>query len=42
LRFSLLVEPAEVSIIITLSNDNPGWLSKLLAAASIVATFLIG
>ncbi|MCP1972966.1 MarC family protein [Bradyrhizobium elkanii] len=41
--FPLLVGPAEVSIIITLSNDNPGWLSKaLLAAASISATLLIG
>jgi multiple antibiotic resistance protein len=41
--FPLLVRPAEISIIITLSNDNPGWLSKiLLAVASIVATFLIG
>ncbi|MGN8545347.1 MarC family protein [Bradyrhizobium sp. CCBAU 53421] len=41
--FPLLVGPAEVSIIITLSNDNPGWLSKaLLAAASLSATFLIG
>jgi multiple antibiotic resistance protein len=41
--FPLLVGPAELSIMITLSNDNPGWLSKLLlAAASIVATFLIG
>lgn len=41
--FPLLVGPAEVSIIITLSNDNPGWLSKAqLAAASICATFLIG
>ncbi|WP_283815242.1 MarC family protein [Bradyrhizobium brasilense] len=41
--FPLLVGPAEVGIMITLSNDNPGWLSKaLLAAASIIATFLIG
>jgi multiple antibiotic resistance protein len=41
--FPLLVGPAEISIIITLSNDNPGWLSKiLLAVASMVATFLIG
>ncbi|WFU57725.1 MarC family protein [Bradyrhizobium pachyrhizi] len=41
--FPLLVGPAEVSIIITLSNDNPGWSSTaLLGAASIIATFLIG
>jgi len=41
--FPLLVGPTEMSIIITLSNDNPGWIPKaLLAAASILATFLIG
>ncbi|MCS3694712.1 multiple antibiotic resistance protein [Bradyrhizobium elkanii] len=41
--FPLLVGPAQVGIMITLSNDNPGWLAKaLLAAASIIATFLIG
>lgn len=41
--FPLLVGPTEMSIVITLSNDNPGWIPKaLLAAASIVATFLIG
>jgi len=41
--FPLLVGPAEISIIITLSNDNPGWPSKiLLAVASMAATFLIG
>ena len=43
LAFPLLVGPAEMSIMITLSNDNPGWLAKaLLAAASVLATFLIG
>ncbi len=41
--FPLLVGPAEMSIMITLSNDNPDWQSKLLlAAASLIATFLIG
>jgi len=41
--FPLLVGPAEMSIMITLSNDNPGSLAKaLLAAASVLATFLIG
>jgi multiple antibiotic resistance protein len=35
--FPLLVGPAEISIVINLSN--PGWLSKiLLAVASMVAT----
>lgn len=39
----LLVGPAEMSIMITLSNDNPGWIAKaLLAAAALVATVLIG
>jgi multiple antibiotic resistance protein len=41
--FPLLVGPTEISIIITLSNDNPGWSAKtLLAISSILATFLIG
>jgi MarC family membrane protein len=41
--FPLLVGPAEMSIMITLSNDNPSWVGKgLLAAASIIATFLVG
>jgi MarC family membrane protein len=41
--FPLLVGPAELSIIITLSNDNPGWIAKaLLGAACLIATFLIG
>jgi multiple antibiotic resistance protein len=41
--FPLLVGPAELSIIITLSNDNPGWIAKpLLAAACLIATVLIG
>ncbi|MGY3609996.1 MULTISPECIES: MarC family protein [unclassified Bradyrhizobium] len=41
--FPLLVGPAELSIMITLSNDNPGWLPKaLLAFASVLAAFLIG
>ena len=41
--FPLLVGPAELSIMITLSNDNPGWLAKaLLAIASLLAAFLIG
>ncbi|WP_276486163.1 MarC family protein [Bradyrhizobium zhanjiangense] len=35
--------PSELSIMITLSNDNPGWHAKaLLAVASLLATFLIG
>jgi small neutral amino acid transporter SnatA (MarC family) len=39
--FPLLVGPAELSIIITLSNDNPGWIAKaLLGAACLIATFL--
>ncbi|MCK1655307.1 MarC family protein [Bradyrhizobium sp. 131] len=41
--FPLLVGPAEMGILITLSNDNPGWLAKaFLGAAALVATFLIG
>ncbi|WP_439400011.1 MarC family protein (plasmid) [Bradyrhizobium sp. PMVTL-01] len=41
--FSLLVGPAELSVMITLSNDDPRWLAMiLLAAASALATFLIG
>jgi len=37
--FPLLVGPAEMSIMITLSNDNAGWDSKLLlTAASLFAT----
>jgi len=41
--FPLLVGPAEMSIMITLSNDNAGWDSKLLlTAASLFATLLIG
>jgi multiple antibiotic resistance protein len=41
--FPLLVGPAELSIIITLSNDKPGWIAKaLLAAACLIATLLIG
>jgi len=41
--FPLLVGPAELSIMITLSNDNPGWLGKaFLASAAILATLLIG
>lgn len=41
--FPLLVGPAELSIMITLSNDNPGWLGKaFLAAAAVLATSLIG
>jgi multiple antibiotic resistance protein len=37
------VGPAELSIMITLSNDNPGWPPKaLLAIASLLAAFLIG
>ncbi len=40
--FPLLVGPAEMSIMITLSNDNPDWIAKaLLAAAALVATVLI-
>lgn len=39
--FPPLVGPAELSIIITLSNDNPAWIPKiLLAAACLIATFL--
>lgn len=41
--FPLLVGPAELSIMITLSNDNPGWLGKaFLASAAVLATVLIG
>jgi multiple antibiotic resistance protein len=41
--FPLLVGPAEMGIMITLSNDNPRWLAKaFLGAAALVATFLIG
>jgi multiple antibiotic resistance protein len=40
--FPPLVGPAEMSILITLSNDNPSSLDKgLLAAASIIATLLM-
>jgi multiple antibiotic resistance protein len=43
LAFPLLVGPAEMSIMITLSNDHPAWFDKaLLAAACLIATFLIG
>ena len=43
LAFPLLVGPAEMSIMITLSNDYPNWADKgLLVAASIVTTFLMG
>lgn len=41
--FPLLVGPAELSIMITLSNDNPGWHGKVfLATAAVVAASLIG
>ncbi len=41
--FPLLVGPAELSIMITLSNDNPGWLGKaFLASAAVLAKVLIG
>lgn len=41
--FPLLVGPAELSIMVTLSNDNPGWLGKaFLASAAVLATALIG
>jgi len=43
LAFPLLVGPAEMSIMITLSNDHPDWLDRgMLVAASIVTTFLMG
>jgi len=43
LAFPFLVGPAEMSIMITLSNDHPGWADKgMLVAASIVTTFLMG
>jgi multiple antibiotic resistance protein len=43
LAFPLLVGPAEMSIMITLSNDHPGWMDKgMLVAASVVTTFLMG
>ena len=43
LAFPLLVGPAEMSIMITLSNDTASWVGKgQLAAASILATFLVG
>lgn len=41
--FPLLVGPAEMSIMITLSNDDPTWLGRgLLVLASLIATFLAG
>lgn len=43
LAFPLLVGPAEMSIMITLSNDHPAWADKgLLVIASIITTFLMG
>ena len=43
LAFPLLVGPAEMSIMITLSNDHPAWSDKgLLVAASFITTFLMG
>jgi len=43
LAFPLLVGPAEMSIMITLSNDHPGWVDKgMLVAASVVTTFFMG
>ena len=43
LAFPLLVGPAEMSIMITLSNDLPSWTDKaLLVGASIITTFLMG
>lgn len=43
LAFPLLVGPAEMSIMITLSNDYPNWTDKgLLVAASIITTVLMG
>ena len=42
LAFPLLVGPAEMSIMITLSNDTASWMGKgQLAAASMLATFLV-
>jgi len=41
--FPLLVGPAEMSIMITLANDNSSWVGKaLLTAASLIATFFMG
>lgn len=43
LAFPLLVGPAEMSIMITMSNDHPNWADKgMLVTASIMATFLMG
>ncbi len=43
LAFPLLVGPAEMSIMITMSNDHPSWTDKgLLVVASIITTFLMG
>jgi multiple antibiotic resistance protein len=43
LAFPLLVGPAEMSIMITLSNDHPSWTDKgLLVVASLITTFLMG
>lgn len=42
LAFPLLVGPAEMSIMITLSNDHPQWADKgLLVAASLISTLLM-
>jgi len=43
LAFPLLVGPAEMSIMITMSNDHPDWLDKfMLVGASLLTTFLMG
>lgn len=43
LAFPLLVGPAEMSILITLASDTPGWWEKgLLIACSLVTALLVG